>query len=137
MADQAIEDFLAESEELLDKLNQDLAVLGDSIATDESNPDLLNGIFRDAHSVKGLAGMFGFEDVAESFTEIGEVEEEHEKRYRKLLTNVKNGTVFKRDKKVKWHCLNCGYIHQGKEAPELCPACKHARAYYELMPENY
>lgn len=79
----------------------------------------------------------GFSDVAESFEEIAEVEEEHEKRYRKLLTNVKNGTVFKRDKKVKWHCLNCGYIHHGKEAPELCPACKHAQAYYEIMPENY
>jgi rubrerythrin len=79
----------------------------------------------------------GFTDVAESFTEIAEVEEEHEKRYRKLLANVKNGTVFKRDKEVKWHCLNCGYIHHGKEAPEICPACKHEQAYYELMPENY
>ena len=67
----------------------------------------------------------GFQDVAESFTEIAEVEEEHEKRYRKLLENVKNGTVFKRDEEVEWHCLNCGYIHHGKEAPEVCPACEH------------
>lgn len=65
MSDQAIDDFLAESEELLDKLNQDLAVLGEGVATGQSDPDLLNGIFRDAHSVKGLAGMFGFDDVAE------------------------------------------------------------------------
>ena len=65
MSDQAIDDFLAESEELLDKLNQDLAELGDGIASGQSNPDLLNGIFRDAHSIKGLAGMFGFDDVAE------------------------------------------------------------------------
>ena len=79
----------------------------------------------------------GFDDVYESFTEIAEVEEQHEKRYRKLLANVKNGTVFKRDEEVKWHCLNCGYIHHGKEAPETCPACKHPRAYYEIMPENY
>ncbi len=79
----------------------------------------------------------GFTEVADTFKEIAEVEEEHEKRYRKLLANVKNGTVFKKDKEVKWHCLNCGYIHHGKEAPELCPACKHARAYYEIMPENY
>lgn len=65
MADQAIDDFLAESEELLEKLNQDLAELGDDAANGQGNPDLLNGIFRDAHSIKGLAGMFGFDDVAE------------------------------------------------------------------------
>ena len=79
----------------------------------------------------------GFTEIAESFTEIAEVEEEHEKRFRKLLANIEAGTVFKRDREVKWHCLNCGYIHRGKEAPEVCPACKHPRAYYELMPENY
>ena len=79
----------------------------------------------------------GFLDVAESYTEIAEVEEEHEKRYRKLLENVKNGTVFKRDEEVEWHCLNCGYIHHGKEAPEVCPACKHPRSYYELHIPNY
>ena len=79
----------------------------------------------------------GFPKVAESFTEIAEVEEEHEKRYRKLLANVENGTVFKRDEEVEWHCLNCGYIHHGKEAPDLCPACKHAKEYYELYIPNY
>jgi rubrerythrin len=79
----------------------------------------------------------GFQVIAESFEEIAEVEEEHEKRYRKLHSNVENKTVFKRDKKVKWHCLNCGYIHHGKEAPRICPACEHSQAYYELMPENY
>lgn len=79
----------------------------------------------------------GFEDIAGSFEEIAEVEEEHEKRYRKLLANVKNDKVFKRDVEVEWHCLNCGYIHHGKEAPEECPACKHSRAYYELHVPNY
>ncbi len=79
----------------------------------------------------------GFLDVAESFEEISEVEEEHEKRYRKLLENVMNGTVFKRDEEVEWHCLNCGYIHHGKEAPEVCPACEHPQAYYELHVPNY
>ena len=79
----------------------------------------------------------GFLDVEESFTEIAEVEEEHEKRYRKLLENVKNGTVFKRDEEVERHCLNCGYIHHGKEAPEVCPACKHPKSYYELHIPNY
>lgn len=86
---------------------------------------------------KKIAREEGFLDVAESFEEIAEVEEEHEKRYRKLLENVRNGTVFKRDEEVEWHCLNCGYIHHGKEAPEVCPACKHPQAYYELHVPNY
>src|SRR3989339_792428 len=72
----------------------------------------------------------GFNEVADSFKEIGEVEQKHEKRYRKLLENVKSGKVFKKDKPIKWKCRNCGYVHEGKEAPEECPACKHARAYY-------
>jgi rubrerythrin len=84
-----------------------------------------------------IAREEGFKDIAESFKEIAEVEEEHEKRYRKLLANVKNDKVFKRDVEVEWHCLNCGYIHHGKEAPEECPACKHSRAYYELHVPNY
>lgn len=79
----------------------------------------------------------GFEDVAVSFTEIGEVEEFHEGRYRKLAANVENGEVFKRPATVKWHCTNCGYVHEGPEAPEECPACKHPQAYYELLAENY
>ncbi|HUV34935.1 MAG TPA: rubrerythrin family protein [Candidatus Desulfaltia sp.] len=79
----------------------------------------------------------GLDEVAESFTEIGDVEEEHEKRYRKLLDNVKKGTVFKRNKEAKWKCRNCGYVHHGKEAPDVCPACKHPKSYYELMAENY
>jgi rubrerythrin len=79
----------------------------------------------------------GFKDIAESFREIAEVEEQHELRYRKLLANVEAGKVFKRDTVVKWHCRNCGYIHEGTEAPEECPACKHPRAYYELWVEAY
>jgi rubrerythrin len=79
----------------------------------------------------------GFNEVADSFKEIGEVEEKHEKRYRKLLENVKNKTVFKKDKVVKWKCRNCGYVHEGKEAPKICPACKHPQSFYELLCENY
>ncbi len=79
----------------------------------------------------------GFNDIAESFKQIGEVEEQHEKRYRKLLDNIKKSHVFKRDKVVKWKCRNCGYVHEGKEAPEICPACKHPQAYYEIKEENY
>jgi len=79
----------------------------------------------------------GFEEIAVQFKEIAEVEEEHEKRYRKLLQNIKDGVVFKRDKKVKWHCRNCGYVHEGPEAPLRCPACLHPQSYYELLAENY
>lgn len=79
----------------------------------------------------------GFDEIASVFTEIGEVEEEHEKRYLALLKNVESGTVFKRDTVVKWRCRNCGYVHEGKEAPDVCPACAHEQAYYEIMAENY
>ena len=79
----------------------------------------------------------GFADIATSFKEVAEVEEFHEKRYRKLAQNVARGEVFKRSTPVKWHCTNCGYVHEGVEAPELCPACKHARSYYEVLAENY
>lgn len=79
----------------------------------------------------------GFKEIAESFKEIAEVEEQHEKRYRKLLENIKNKSVFKKEKSVKWKCRNCGYIHEGKEAPLVCPACKHKQEYYEVLAENY
>jgi rubrerythrin len=79
----------------------------------------------------------GFKDVAKSFEEIAEVEEQHEKRFRKLLENVANGMVFKRADKVSWKCRNCGYIHVDKEPPKICPACQHPQSYYELLAENY
>ena len=79
----------------------------------------------------------GFEDVADSFREIGEVEVYHERRFRKLLENVEGGKVFKKDSVVKWKCRNCGYVAEGDEAPLICPACKHGRKYYEVWIENY
>lgn len=84
-----------------------------------------------------IAREEGFEEIAVQFKEIAEVEEEHEKRYLKLLDNVKEGRVFKKDSTVKWKCRNCGYVHEGAEAPELCPACLHPQAHYELLCENY
>lgn len=84
-----------------------------------------------------IARQEGFEEIAVQFKEIAEVEEEHEKRYRKLLKNVKERKVFKKDTVVKWKCRNCGYVHEGKEAPEVCPACAHPQAYYEILCENY
>jgi rubrerythrin len=79
----------------------------------------------------------GFPEVEASFKEVAEVEEYHEKRYRKLAANIETGQVFKRPAPVKWHCTNCGYVHEGLEAPALCPACKHPRAYFEILAENY
>ncbi|MEL7626302.1 MAG: rubrerythrin [Anaerolineaceae bacterium] len=73
----------------------------------------------------------GYDKIAESFTEISEVEERHYQRYKALAEVVKNG-YFKREHKVYWKCRNCGYIHEGEEAPEVCPACKHAQKYFEV-----
>jgi len=84
-----------------------------------------------------LAREEGLEEIAEIFEAIAVAEKQHEKRYLGLLANVEAGTVFKKDKPVVWRCLNCGYLHEGKEAPELCPACAHPRAYYELLCENW
>lgn len=79
----------------------------------------------------------GFTDIATFFRETGEVEEEHEKRYLKLKQNIEEGKVFESDEPVKWRCRNCGYVHTGTTAPEVCPACLHPQAYYERMAENY
>lgn len=84
-----------------------------------------------------VADEEGFEEIATVFREIAKVEREHEKRYLALLGNVKAGAVFKRPSATKWRCRNCGYVHEGPEAPEECPACAHPRAYYELLAENY
>ena len=84
-----------------------------------------------------IAREEGLADIATSFKEIAEVEEFHERRYRKMAKNIADGEVFKKKSVAKWHCTNCGYIHEGTEAPKECPACKHAQAYYELLAENY
>ncbi len=79
----------------------------------------------------------GFTEIAVVFKEIGEVEEQHEKRYLALLKNVSEGKVFKKDRPVKWKCRNCGYVHNGPSAPEKCPACGYPQSFYELLCENY
>jgi rubrerythrin len=79
----------------------------------------------------------GFPDIASTFRKIAEVEAEHEKRYLKLLNNIREGRVFKRDQVVRWKCDNCGYVHEGTEAPVKCPACLHDRKYFELKEDNY
>ncbi len=79
----------------------------------------------------------GFNSIATMFEGIAEVEKKHEERYKKLLANVEKGSVFVKDGKVYWKCLNCGYIHEGFEATKLCPVCKHPQAYFEVHTENY
>jgi len=79
----------------------------------------------------------GFSAIANTFRMVAKVEKEHEQRYRKLLANVKQGKVFKKDKPLKWKCRNCGHIYEGSEAPEKCPVCDHAQAYFEVWCENY
>jgi len=84
-----------------------------------------------------IAQEEGFPEVAMSFNQIAEVEKFHEGRYRKLIQNISGSEVFKKKATVRWHCTNCGYIHEGTEAPTVCPACKHPQSYYELLGENY
>jgi len=79
----------------------------------------------------------GFDGIANVFEAIAVAEKQHEKRYRDLLANIKAGRVFKRAEPVTWRCRNCGYLHQGTEAPEICPACAHPQAHFELLGENW
>jgi rubrerythrin len=79
----------------------------------------------------------GFDAVATVFEAISVAEKQHEKRYNDLRANVEGGKVFKKDKKVVWRCINCGYLYEGEEAPKSCPACAHPQAYYELLAENW
>ncbi|MFH1037626.1 MAG: rubrerythrin family protein [PVC group bacterium] len=84
-----------------------------------------------------IAREEGFESIAKAMESIAVAEKQHEKRYLGLAENIKRGRVFTREKPVVWRCLNCGYLHQGTEAPEICPACAHPRAYFELLGENW
>ncbi|MBQ2751993.1 MAG: rubrerythrin family protein, partial [Oscillospiraceae bacterium] len=79
----------------------------------------------------------GFNDIAYLFEAVGKIEKEHEERYRKLLANLEGNAVFIKGEKVMWQCANCGHIHFGEKAPELCPVCKHPKAYFQIKAENY
>ena len=79
----------------------------------------------------------GFDEIGAIFRSIAVAEKQHEKRYLDLLANVEGGTVFKKSKKVVWRCRNCGYLHEGEEAAEICPACAHPQAHFELLAENW
>lgn len=79
----------------------------------------------------------GFDEIANTFELVGKVEKHHEERYRKLIENIENGMVFKKDGVVVWKCRNCGHIHVGEKAPEICATCKHPKSFFELHCENY
>ncbi len=79
----------------------------------------------------------GFDEIASKFEMVGEIEKEHEMRYRKLLKNIEDKVVFSKDGDAVWHCMNCGHIVIGKEAPELCPVCAHPQSYFQLRVQNY
>lgn len=84
-----------------------------------------------------VARQEGFDTIAEVWEAVSVAEKQHEKRYRDLAANIEAGRVFKRAEAVTWRCRNCGYLHTGPEAPELCPACAHPRAHFELLGENW
>ena len=79
----------------------------------------------------------GFDDIAAQFEGVAAIEKAHEERYRKLLANVKEGLVFSRDGDMIWECGNCGHIHFGKKAPQICPVCKHPQGYFKIKAQNY
>jgi len=83
------------------------------------------------------AGEEGHKDIAESFLKVAQAELAHEIRYKKLLENLEQDKMFKRETTIKWKCSNCGYIHEGVEAPDKCPACQHAKGYFEVFCEPY
>jgi len=79
----------------------------------------------------------GFTGIAAAFQAIAVAEKQHEKRYRELAANIARGTVFKKEQPTVWRCRNCGYTHEGTEAPKVCPACTHPQAYFEVLGENW
>jgi rubrerythrin len=84
-----------------------------------------------------MARQEGFASIADTLESIAVAEAYHEARYRRLIANLETRAVFKKDGPVQWRCRNCGYIHEGDEAPDICPACEHPQAHYELKDDNY
>ena len=79
----------------------------------------------------------GFDEIADTFKHVIEAEKHHEKRYLKLLENIKNNTVFSKNEDIQWLCRECGYVYFGKSAPKKCPNCHHSQAYFQVLCENY
>ncbi len=113
-------------------------IIGDTVSNLEASADGENHEHTTMYpQFADVAQKEGFSEIAEVFRNIAVAEKAHEERYRALIENIEQNMVFKRDTVVKWKCRNCGYIHEGTEAPGECPACAHARAYFELWAKNY
>lgn len=117
-------------------------LLHDGIGTTEAN--LLDAAEGENYEWTDMYASFekeareeGFDEIADLFAGVAKIEKEHEERYRKLLDNVTGKAVFSKDGDVIWQCANCGHIHVGKEAPEVCPVCAHPQAYFQIKAENY
>lgn len=108
------------------KINLKEAIAGEHYETSKMYP----GFYKTALSE-------GEKKIAKTFKEIGEVESWHRDRYKALLKNLKDGLMFKREEPIRWKCLNCGYVHFGKSAPKICPACNHPQAFYEVWCKTY
>ena len=115
-----------------DKIKAGARALGKKI----EDPDKDTGSEYEAEKTKE-AKEEGFDKIAKMFEGIAAIEKGHEERYKKLLKNIEDCQVFKKEGKTFWKCRNCGNIYEGVEAPEICPVCKHPRAYYELKDKNY
>jgi rubrerythrin len=113
-------------------------IIGDTVSNLEAAADGENHEHTTMYpEFADVAQEEGFPEIAEVFRNISVAEKAHEERYRALIKNIKDDTVFRRDTVVKWKCRNCGYIHESTEAPEECPACAHEMAYFELWTKNY
>ena len=115
-----------------------LNALGNTIENLKAAADGENGEWTEMYPrMAAEAREEGFPKLAAMFEGIAKIEKEHEERYKLLLDNIEKGSVFKKDGKVYWKCINCGHIHEGVEAPKICPVCKHPQAYFEVRSENY
>ncbi len=113
-------------------------IIGDTVSNLESSADGENHEHTTMYpQFADVAQKEGFPEIAEVFRNIAVAEKAHEERFRALIENIELDIVFKRENVVKWKCRNCGYIHEGTEAPRECPACAHARAYFEMWAKNY
>ena len=117
---------------------KELGGLGDTAANLEAAADGENYEWTDMYATFAKeAREEGFDHIAKLFEGVAAIEKRHEERYRKLLKNIEDKVVFSRDGDCIWQCLNCGHIHIGKEAPEVCPVCAHPKAYFALVADNY
>jgi rubrerythrin len=113
-------------------------VIGDTLSNLKASADGENHEHTDLYpGFAAVAREEGFDQIADVWDAVCVSEKQHEKRYRDLVANMENNTVFEKSQSVVWRCRNCGYLHEGTQAPDLCPACDHPQAHFELLGENW